>query len=97
MEIQARIPPALCALHNFIHHSEPTEIDNHPDNNSNTTDLASGHANGPEIGDLATQAINAAGHNRMYLKREHTAQRMWDSYMAWVQRGESDLEAAPPA
>ena len=50
MEIQARIPAALCALHNFIRHSDPTDIDEYPD----VTDMATGHANGAEIGDLAT-------------------------------------------
>ena len=51
MEIQARIPPALCALHNFICRADPTDIDDYSDI---ATDLASDRANGPEIGDLAT-------------------------------------------
>jgi DDE superfamily endonuclease len=92
MELQARIPAALCALHNFIRHADPTEIDEYAD----ATDLANGRANGAEIGNLATQAINAADRDRMSLKRDQIAQDMWDSYMTWVQRGEADLEAAPP-
>ena len=93
MEIQAQIPAALCALHNFICNSDPNEIDNYPD----AIDLAIGRANGVELGTLATQAINMAEHDRMSLKRDQIAQNMWDSYMAWVQRGEADLEAAPPS
>ena len=93
MEIQARIPAALCALHNFIRHSDPTDIDEYPD----VTDMATGRANGAEIGDLATRAINTAERDQMSLKREQIAQDMWDSYMAWAQRGEADLKAVPPA
>jgi hypothetical protein len=92
MDIQARIPPALCALHNFIRHSDPTEIDDYP----NAADFAVGRANGAGIGSLATQAINPAERDRMALKRDQIAQDMWDSYMAWVERGEAGLEAAPP-
>jgi hypothetical protein len=92
MEIQARIPAALCALHNFIRHSDPTEIDEYPDAN----DIPTGRANGAEIGNLATRAINTAEHDRMSLKRDQIAQDMWDSYMACVRRGETYLEAAPP-
>jgi hypothetical protein len=91
MEIQARIPAALCALHNFIRRSDPTDIDDYPD----ATDLASGRANGAEIGDLATRAINTAERDRMSLQRDRIAQDMWDSYLAWIERGGADLEATP--
>ena len=50
MGVQARIPAALCALHNFIRHSDPTEVDDYPD----ATDVAGDRANGAGIGDLAT-------------------------------------------
>jgi hypothetical protein len=92
MEIQARIPAALCALHNFIRRSDPTDIDDFSD----ATDLASNHANGAEIGDLATRAINAAERDRMSLKRDQISQEMWDSYVAWVQSEGPGLEATPP-
>jgi len=87
-----QIPAALCALHNFICHSDPTKVDNYPD----PTDFASDYANGAGIGDLPTQAINAAKHGQMSLKREQISQAMWDSYMAWIQREGADLEATPP-
>jgi hypothetical protein len=92
MDIQARIPAALCALHNFIRQSDPTEINEYRD----VADVPADRANGAEIGDLATQAITTAERNRMSLKRDQIAQEMWDSYRAWIQRGEADLEAAPP-
>ena len=50
MGVQAQIPAALCALHNFIRHSDPTEVDDYPD----ATDVAGDCANGAGIGDLAT-------------------------------------------
>jgi hypothetical protein len=92
MEIQAQIPPALCALHNFIRHYDPTEVDDYAD----AADLAADRANGAEIGDLATRAISTAERNRMSLKRDQIAQDMWHSYVALVQRGEAGFEAAPP-
>lgn len=93
MEIQARIPAALCALHNFIRRYDPTELDDYPE----PVDFANGYANGAEIGDLATQAINAAERDRMGIKRDQIAQDMWNSYMAYVRRGGEELEPAPPA
>jgi hypothetical protein len=92
MDIQARIPPALCALHNFIRHFEPTEIDDYPPDVAADL-IGAGHV---EIEDLATEAVNSAQRNRMSLERDRIAQEMWDSYMALVQEGEAGLEAAPP-
>lgn len=94
MEVQARIPAALCALHNFIRRSDPTEIDDYPDGD----DMAIGRGNGvdSEVGSLATHAVSPAERNRMSLKRDQIAQDMWDSYMAWVQRGGAELEPVPP-
>ena len=92
MGVQAWILAALCALHNFIRHSDPTEVDDYPD----PTDFASDHANGAGIEDLATWAINAAECDQMSLKREQILQVMWDSYIAWIQREGADLEATPP-
>ena len=92
MAIQARIFAALCALHNFIRRSDPTDIDDFSD----ATDLASDRANGAEIGDLATRAINVTERDRMSLKRDQISQEMWNSYVAWVQREGPGLKATPP-
>ncbi len=42
MEIQARIPAALCALHNFIYHYNPSDLDD----TSDADDIPSSHATG---------------------------------------------------
>ena len=96
MEIQARTPAALCALHNFIRRSEPDEIQDFPDADdySNASDLESG-AEGAGIGDLATRAINAAESQRMSIKRDQIAQDMWDSYTLRAQRGGADIDPTP--
>jgi hypothetical protein len=91
MEIQARIPPALCALHNFIRRHDPSDIEDYID----ATDLPGGHANGPGIGDLAERAITVTERERAHLERDRIAQAMWDSYQAFVQEGGADLEAIP--
>jgi hypothetical protein len=88
MGIQARIPAALCALHNFIRHHDPSDIEDY----SETDNIPGSHAN-TAIGDLATRAINGAERDRAHLKRDQIAKEMWDSYLAFVQEG--DFEAGP--
>jgi len=88
MEIQARIPPALCAVHNFIHHNDPSDFDDTSDPN----DIPGSHATGGGIGDLAIRAINAAERERAQSNRDKIATEMWNSYMASVQAGGIDLE-----
>ena len=60
MEIQAGIPPALCAVHNFIHHNDPSDFDD----TSNSNNIPGSHATGGGIGNLAIRAINAAERER---------------------------------
>jgi hypothetical protein len=88
MGIQARIPAALCALHNFIRRHDPSDINDYPDAN----DIPGSHANAG-IGDLATRAINSTERERAHLKRDQIAKDMWDSYVAFAQEEGISLEA----
>ena len=49
MGIQAQVPPALCALHNFIRYHDPSEITDFDD--------VCNHGVGAELGELATGAV----------------------------------------
>ena len=91
MEVQARLPAALCALHNFIRHHDPSNINDY----SGTDDIPGSHTTGGGIGDLAIQAINTAERDRAHLRRDQIAAEMWDSYVAFVQAGGPNVEAEP--
>jgi DDE superfamily endonuclease len=79
MEIQVRILPALCALHNFIHiydNDEILEFD-HIDCNSFTPGLREELAAGP---------TTTREQNRAHALHDKIAQDMWDGYQNY-QRG----------
>ena len=42
MEVQAHIPPALCAIHNFIHIHDPHDIEEFADIEGHNVDVESG-------------------------------------------------------
>jgi hypothetical protein len=53
MDIQSKVPPALCALHNFIRHNDPSDIEDY----TNTTELSHIHVDDPGIGELALHTL----------------------------------------
>ena len=79
MEIQARIPPALAGIHNFIIYHDPTEVEDMVD----IPDPTPGNVP-PEqsFGLLASGAPNQAERTRAKEKRDQIAQAMWESYQA---------------
>jgi hypothetical protein len=95
MDIQARIPAALCALHNFMRQYDPDEIFN--------PDFLDGYENGGGIdadgdmeeeidealaGSLAEGPVNAAERRRAESLRDQIAQEMWRDYQDTLrQRG----------
>jgi DDE superfamily endonuclease len=90
MDIQARIPPALCALHNFIRQYDPSDIEDYVD----MTEFLHIREDDPGlgVGDLATHALTAAERNRADAKRDQIAQAMWDSYQDIVRNRGEPLE-----
>ena len=79
MVIQARIPPALAGIHNFIIYHDPTEVEDMVD----IPDPTPGNVP-PEqsFGLLASGAPNQAERTRAKEKRDQIAQAMWESYQA---------------
>lgn len=81
MPIQARLPPALCALHNFIRIQDPTEIF---------------HFNGDDIdpepiqfGNLGEGPANQEERSQAKDLRDEIATRMWEDYQRELrERGE---------
>jgi hypothetical protein len=74
MKLQVCLPPALGAVHNFIHIHDPGEIDNFADISDEGTHERYG-----------TLALGPAGHaERLQVaeKRDEIAERMWVQYQA---------------
>ena len=83
MEIQAYIPPALGAVHNFIRVHDVDEILEFGDD---ARDLDPGY------GDLALGPAGAAEKARAKLRRDQIAQAMWESYQIVLENGGYGLE-----
>lgn len=77
MAIQARIPPALCAVHNFIRIHDEDEI------NEFAPDIYDQNP-GNFHGELAAGPPVRAEKERAEIKRDNIAQAMWESYQALV-------------
>jgi hypothetical protein len=74
MHIQACIPPALSAIHNFIWIHDPGEIDDftYEDFNFNIDDR--------QAGGLALGPANVTERTRAVSKCDQIAQDMWENY-----------------
>lgn len=85
MHIQARIPAALCAIHNFISIHDPTEEIIHADNNNEDA---------PDGDDHIAPAMAAMEVNDVpSIRRDHIAQEMWEDYLTiCMERGIHDAD-----
>jgi len=81
MAIQARIPPALCAIHNFIRIYDPTEIHEFDED---TQELNPADQDVEVYGDLARGPAGAVEKSRAEIKRDGIAQAMWESYQQLI-------------
>jgi hypothetical protein len=84
MDIQAQIPPALCAIHNFIRRHDPDELQDVIDDLSDEDD-------GGDIfvGELACGPPDNEARDRAHDKRDKIAEAMWNDYTTYLaQRGE---------
>ena len=73
LEIQARIPAVLCAIHNFIGIHDPIDETIYTDDNDSNNSVV--------FDDNTTEAI-AAEADTPSARRDHIAQQMWDDYLA---------------
>jgi hypothetical protein len=76
LEVQARIPAALAAVHNFISihnpHDKPIS--------STTSDNVRMHDNIDDE-DFTSTGLGATGRNETDLRRDSISQKMWDDYV----------------
>lgn len=73
MEVQIRIPSALCALHNFIRRYDPDDITPDAEPKLQAFDGGEGSlGNGPANQDAREQANS---------RRDEIAQQMWEDYL----------------
>jgi hypothetical protein len=75
MYLQARLPPALAAIHNFIRDHDPQDIDD-------VEELADPDP-GARTGELADGITRAAERERANRRRDDIAQQMWAQYQAY--------------
>ena len=75
LDIVARLPPALAALHNFIHIHDPNEICDFLQDNS---DLEPGY-----MGELAEGFPDAVERQAANTRRDEIAQAMWIQYQVY--------------
>ena len=83
--VQARIPPALAAVHNFIRVHDEEEI-------LDFQDLEDGEPGERDYGELAEGPPNRAEKSRSEVKRDGIAQAMWDSYQTLIDEGYTGQE-----
>jgi len=87
MAVQAKVPPALAASHNFIMDHDPGDINEYLEDNKNDLDPNPGQPLENEFGMLATGAVTRTEKNRATAKRDSIAQAMWDDYqdILWME------------
>jgi hypothetical protein len=90
MEIQARIPSALCALHNFIRQHDPLEFidldEELGSGNEEHRDHGDHGLDGHDHGELSTTSVvDASERDRARTKRDHIANEMWVQYQLDMQ------------
>ena len=81
MDIQACLPPSTAAIHNFILHHDPIEVEEimsleTPDPNPGNRPAEQ------DFGTLACGPLNSAEKAWAKEKRDEIAQKMWESYQA---------------
>lgn len=88
MDIQARIPPALAAVHNFILEHDWEDIQD----GGNIMDEEPGRLPAVELhfGTLSQGPADQAEKDEASLRRDRIAQEMWESYQqVLLERGEN--------
>ena len=92
MDIQALIPPALTALHNFIQQYDPEDIetsddnDNDDNNNNKLPDFQSPLSD--TVGELGMGAVTLHETARANERRDRIKGEMWEQYQHYVMMNE---------
>ena len=82
MNIQAKVPPALAALHNFILDHDPHNINEYLSNNpQDDLDPNPGQPQDNEFGELADGAVTRLEKERAITAWNQIAELMWRDYL----------------
>jgi hypothetical protein len=81
IKIQAKIPAALCAIHNFIHHHDPQEGEISENIDSERSNHTS-HAGDETVGPGMESEIDDSN---VHARRERIATAMWENYQQVLQ------------
>jgi hypothetical protein len=85
MSIQALIPPALAALHNFIREYDPDEIHMYDsDDDDEPRDLQHGVHPG-SVGELGAGQVSPDERVRANERRDRIAAAMWEQYQHHIE------------
>ncbi|KAE9407629.1 hypothetical protein BT96DRAFT_809067, partial [Gymnopus androsaceus JB14] len=85
MSIQARIPPALAALHNFILQFDPMDIEDFlNDPNIFNEELDTEYYSNDMYGNLAMDTPSREEKEEAEKMRDEIAQSMWEQYQQWL-------------
>lgn len=80
MNIQAQIPPALAALHNFILDHDPHDINKYLSGDADDLDPNPGQPQDNEFGNLANGAFTRPEKTRATAAHNQIAEAMWRDY-----------------
>lgn len=88
LDVQARLPPALAALHNFIREHDPDDLAEY----EGAEDPQPGVRQDPEgAGELARGVPRAPERNQAVRRRDQIAQAMWVQYQEELERRRNEV------
>jgi hypothetical protein len=94
MEVQAQIPAALAALHNFIRQYDPGDIHMYDEDKDEDEDILLDFQMGPwpededkdeDVGELGTGWVTSGETVRANKRRDEIAAAMWEQYQAYLE------------
>jgi len=85
MSVQSHIPTALAALHNFIHHYDPEEIDMYCDPTAEFDLEVLEMAATASVGELGTGPASVAERNDANTRRDRITRDMWAQYSTYLE------------
>jgi hypothetical protein len=88
MDVQSRLPPALAALHNFIHEHDPDDLAEYDDIEDPQPGV---RKNLEAVGELARGIPRAAERNGAVTRRDQIAQMMWVQYQEELERRRDEV------
>lgn len=85
MDIQARIPPALCCIHNIIHFYGPDDLrDCEPERAAAESSMRGSADESGIYGEVANGFITANERDVMAARRDEIPEALWQSHVNYI-------------